>query len=100
LTLAGNPSSALHAVPRQYVTGRQTVWVPAGAMRPRSSNPCGSLVSAAVGAGQADLTYLSFDPSSTQYAQFSIAMPKGWNEGTMSAQFVWSGGGSGTVLTH
>lgn len=98
LTLAGNPSSALHAVPRQYVTGRQTVWVPAGAMRPRSSNPCGSLVSAAVGAGQADLTYLSFDPSSTQYAQFSIAMPKGWNEGTVSAQFVWSGGGSGNCV--
>ena len=33
---------------------------------------------------------LDFDPSTIEYAQFSIAMPKSWNLGTITFQAFWS----------
>ena len=33
---------------------------------------------------------LDFDASTIEYAQFSIAMPKSWNEGTLTFQAFWS----------
>ena len=31
-----------------------------------------------------------FDASTKQYTQFTIAMPKSWNEGTLTYQVYWS----------
>ena len=39
-----------------------------------------------------------FDPSTTEYAQFQIRMPESWNEGTVTAEFSWAAGGTGTVI--
>lgn len=64
--------------------------VMAPAIRPRSSNGCASLAAVAAGSGQPDLVYLSFDASTTEYGQFSLAMPSSWNEGTITAKFYWS----------
>jgi hypothetical protein len=36
------------------------------------------------------LKTLDFDASTQEFAQFSIAMPKSWNEGTISSTFWWS----------
>ena len=33
---------------------------------------------------------LDFDPATIEYAQFSALMRKSWNEGTVSAKFIWS----------
>jgi hypothetical protein len=33
---------------------------------------------------------LDFDAAAAEYAQFQIQMPKGWNESTVTALFVWS----------
>ena len=38
-----------------------------------------------------------FDTSTVEYVQFQIAMPKSWNEGTMTAHFHWIAGGTGTA---
>jgi hypothetical protein len=33
---------------------------------------------------------LDFDTATVEYAQFAIQMPKSWDEGTVTAAFVWS----------
>jgi hypothetical protein len=69
--------------------GKHTVWSPAGSMTARTT-------SGAV-AGTVETTTnkvmiktLDFDAAAAEYAQFHVQMPKGWNEGTVSAVFVWS----------
>ena len=41
-------------------------------------------------AGRPDLKVFDFDASTKQYTQFSVAMPKSWNEGTLTYQVYWS----------
>lgn len=67
----------------------QTIWVPANAMKARTTNGAAT--------GSTELTTnkemietLDFDATTAEYAQFSINMPKSWDEGTMTAVFVWS----------
>ena len=43
-----------------------------------------------------ELKVLDFDPSTAEYAQFSIAMPKSWNLGTVTYQVFWSPGNTNT----
>ena len=37
-----------------------------------------------------DMKVLDFDPSTAEYAQFAIAMPKSWNLGTVTFQAWWT----------
>ena len=37
-----------------------------------------------------DMKVFDFDASTKQYTQFTIAMPKSWNEGTLTYQVYWS----------
>ena len=41
---------------------------------------------------------LDFDASTTEYAQFNVRMPKGWDEGVITARFLWSSTSSGNVV--
>lgn len=68
----------------------ETLWIPAAAMRPSSSGGCGPLGLTATGANQPDLSYLPFDPTTAEYAQFSIKMPARWNLGTLIPTFYWT----------
>jgi hypothetical protein len=70
--------------------GRQTVWLPAAAMRPSFTGGSAALALVAVGANQPDISSLDFDSATQEHAQFSVAMPKSWNVGTMAAQFFWT----------
>ena len=77
--------------------GLENMWVPAQAMTPRDNAGCGSLTTTAAATnGRADITHLPFDASTQEHAQFSVAMPKSWNEGTIKAQFYWTTTGSDT----
>lgn len=79
-------------------TGKQTIWVPAAAMTPRTTNGAAS--------GTTELTTndiilptLDFDASTEEGAGFWIGMPKGWNEGTVTFQPYWTAAsGSGGVV--
>ncbi|RWN51377.1 MAG: hypothetical protein EOS04_24195 [Mesorhizobium sp.] len=69
--------------------GKHTVWLPAAAMVGRTT--------AGPAAGTAETTTnkimlktLDFDSSADEHAQFSILMPKSWNEGTVTFKPVWS----------
>lgn len=69
--------------------GKETIWIPATAMIARTTN--------GAAAGTVELTTnknmvktLDFDTTTQEFAQFSIAMPKSWNNGTVTFQPVWS----------
>ena len=70
--------------------GTDTIWIPAAAMRPTSSNGCAAITDIETTSGRPDMQVLDFDPSSDEHAQFQISMPKSWNEGTITAQFYWT----------
>ena len=70
--------------------GVEDMWVPAAAMRPASTNGCSAIADVESTATRPDMQVLDFHQSTQQYAQFSVAMPKSWNEGTITAQFYWT----------
>ena len=70
--------------------GTQDMWIPAAAMRPASTNGCAAIADLETTATRPDIQTLDFDPSTQEYAQFSVAMPKSWNAGTITAQFYWT----------
>ena len=75
--------------------GKETIWVPAAAMRPTVSNGCAAITDAETTAGRPDVTHLAFDNTADEHAQFSIAFPKSWDEGTITFQAFWTGVAAG-----
>lgn len=69
--------------------GQHTLWVPAGAMVSRTTSGAAS-GSVETSTNKIMIDTLDFDSSADEFAQFSVQMPKSWNEGTIIAQFVWS----------
>ena len=79
--------------------GVENMWVPATAMTPSETNGCASITVVESGTNKPDFSVLDFDPSSDEYAQFSVAFPKSWNEGVITFQPYWTvtGTNTGTV---
>jgi hypothetical protein len=83
------------------VAGKESIWVPAGAMYPSTTNPCSDLEQVETTALRPDLKVLDFAADADDFAQFSIAFPKSWNEGTITYQPFWTvtaGTNTGTVV--
>ncbi len=70
--------------------GKHTVWLPAASMQPTVSNGCATLANVETVAGQPDQHVLGFDSVADEHAQFEIAFPKSWNEGTVTFQVFWT----------
>lgn len=70
--------------------GKHLVYIAAAAMGPSASGGCAPLARAVSGSNQPDIVTLDFDPTTEEYAQFSLEMPKSWNEGTVTFAAVWS----------
>ena len=71
------------------IAGLETIFVPATAMFGTTTN--GAEANAVeTTATRPEMKVLDFDASTIEYAQFSIAMPKSWNEGTLTFQAFWS----------
>jgi hypothetical protein len=82
------------------IVGQQTIWVPAGAMTPRATTGATTLT---YDSGTSDVTIpvLVFNSTANSHAHFSIAMPKGWNESTITFVPYWtavSGTATNTVI--
>jgi hypothetical protein len=69
--------------------GVQTIWVPSAAMRPTADNGCEAITSAGTQAGRPDMVVLDFKVAADSFAQFQVAFPKSWNEGTITFQVFW-----------
>tara|TARA_R100001086_G_scaffold249911_1_gene191780 strand:- start:3721 stop:4989 length:1269 start_codon:yes stop_codon:yes gene_type:complete len=80
------------------VAGKETIWVPATAMYPNTTSGCSALSQVELSNGP-EIKVLDFDASSDENAQFSVAFPKSWNEGTVTFQafFTVTGTNTGTV---
>jgi hypothetical protein len=79
--------------------GKESIYVPAAAMYPSTTNPCSDLTQVETTALRPDLKVLDFAAAADDFAQFTIAFPKSWNEGTITFQPFWTvtGTDAGTV---
>jgi hypothetical protein len=69
--------------------GKQTIWVPAAAMLPNGANPPLTMTVIA-GSNVVVIQTRDCDATSEEYLYFTVAMPKSWDEGTLSYELVWS----------
>lgn len=78
--------------------GVHTIWVPAAAMTPRTTNGA-SPGSTELATNDIMLATLDFDTTTEEGAGFHIAMPKSWNESTVTFIPYWTAAsGSGGVV--
>lgn len=78
--------------------GPRQIDIPAGAMRIVTTNgaAAGSVETAT---NKIMVDSLDFDAATQEYAQFGMAMPKSWDEGTVTAEFIWTTtGAAGAVV--
>ena len=80
------------------IAGKETIWVPASAMYPNTTNGCADLEQVELSNGP-EIKTLDFDKDSDEFAQFAVAFPKSWNEGTVTFQayFTADSTNTGTV---
>jgi hypothetical protein len=71
------------------IAGTETIFVPAQAMFGTTTNGADAQAIETT-ATRPEMKVLDFDASTIEYAQFSIAMPKSWNEGVITFQAFWS----------
>ena len=70
--------------------GLETIWIPATAMYPATTNGSSALTQVETTALRPDLMVLDFAAAADDFAQFSIGFPKSWNEGTVTFQVFWT----------
>ena len=88
----GNFASSITISGEQVkVAGKESMWIPALAMKPTVSNGCANQFSVETTSGRPDMIVLDFDKDADEFAQFQIAFPKSWNEGTITYQVYWAG---------
>ena len=80
------------------VAGKESIYVPAGAMYPTTTAGCAALTQVELSNGP-ELKCLDFAADADDFAQFTVAFPKSWNEGTVTFQAFWTvtGTDTGTV---
>ena len=71
------------------VAGKETIWIPASAMYGSTTNPADAQ-QVETTATRPDMKVLDFDKDTDEFAQFSVAFPKSWNEGTITYQVYWT----------
>lgn len=96
LVLANNDIPNKLYVDNRANVGLTSIWVPASDMTPTTTNGCSTLTQVELTPGQPELRVLDFDQSSDEFAQFELAIPNGWNKGTIFWQAYWT---NGTALT-
>ena len=92
-------TDAADATAAVKIAGKETIWVPALAMYPTTTNGCAAVAQVEGTAQRPEIKACDFDPSSDEFAQFAVAFPKSWDEGTVTFQSFWSvtGTDTGTV---
>jgi hypothetical protein len=104
ITLAPNGTGVVKAVDAGDATGavkiagKETIWVPAVAMYPNTTSGCADLAQTELSNGP-ELKTLDFDKDSDEFAQFAIAFPKSWNEGTITFQAFFTAASTDTGTT-
>ena len=71
------------------IAGKDTMWVPASAMYATTTNGAAA-AQVETTALRPDMKVMDFADSADDHAQFSVAFPKSWNEGTITYQCFWT----------
>lgn len=96
--LASKNAAEAAAAQAASIMGAQSVWIPAGAMMPRLTNGP-SIGAVETATNKVMLQTLDFDQATAEFAQFTIAMPKSWNAGTVTFKALFShASGTGNVI--
>jgi hypothetical protein len=74
-----------------------SVFIPAGAMTSRTTNGAAAATTETT-TNKIMFGTLDFDQTTNEYAQIMLAMPKRWNEGTITVQFLYMTTGTGAVI--
>ena len=104
ITIAPNGTGIAKAVDAADATGaikiagKETMWVPAVAMYPNTTSGCAALAQTELSNGP-ELKTLDFDKDSDEFAQFAVAFPKSWNEGTVTFQAFFTAASTDTGTT-
>jgi len=67
----------------------QSLYIPASAMTPATTNGAAA-GTAETSSNKLNMDYLAFDTTTEEMAHFQLAMPEGWDRGTIKAKFFWS----------
>ena len=78
------------------ITRYDTLFVPAAAMVPSASN---GATASAVAFTNTKRDTLAFGPSSDNAAEFDVALPDDWNNGSLKAKFYWTCNDSGATAS-
>jgi len=79
--------------------GTQDLFIPCASMWTQGTNGATLLGTKDFGEDKPSYTVAEFSDSTEQHCQFSITMPRNFDNGTVTAQFFWTGtGGSGDVV--
>ena len=80
------------------IAGKESIWIPAVAMYPNTTNGCADLAQVELSNGP-EIKTLDFDKDSDENAQFAVAFPKSWNEGTVTFQAYFTATSTDTGTT-
>jgi len=78
------------------VSGKETIWVPATTMYPTTTAGANAIALTELTAGTPEINTIDFDASTEENAQFTVALPKSWNLGTVTYQVFWTGNSTNT----
>jgi len=80
------------------IAGKESIWVPAVAMYPNTTSGCAAIAQVELSNGP-EIKTLDFDKDSDEFAQFAVAFPKSWNEGTVTFQAFFTAATTNTGTT-
>lgn len=72
------------------VLGLQDMWIPAGAIYPRTSNGCAALAQRETATNKVNNKVLDFDATTQEFAQCTIVFARNYNNGTIKATPYWT----------
>ncbi len=81
------------------VVGVQDIFIPASAMWPRATNGASGLSQTEIATSMVNIQAINFDQATQEFAQFMFALPRKWNNDTITAEVYWTSvEGSGGVV--
>ena len=72
-----------------WYPAKQTIWIPARAMVARTTSGAAAGTSE-LATNKTMVATLDFDKDADEFAQFTVGMPKSWNQGTVTFRPVWT----------
>lgn len=68
----------------------RTMMLPASMFAPQLTGGCAPLAQLSLGSGKPEVRTLNFDANVDEFAQCILTLPANWDEGSLSAEFLWS----------